>query len=78
MVDKKAIGIRLGANLKRLRAERDLSMQDLANLAEIEKSQIYRIENARGDVKLTTLYILAEALNVDVSVLLKPEIDPMP
>lgn len=71
MVDKKAIAIQLGARLKKLRTERNMSMQDLANLAEIEKSQIYRIENARGDVKLTTIYVLADALKIDIIELLK-------
>ena len=70
MVDKQKIAIQLGDRLKKLRTERNLSIMDLALLAEIEKKQIWRIENAKGDVKLSTLYIIAEALKVDVTVLL--------
>lgn len=71
VVDKKHIAINIGRALKRLRIEKDLSMQELATLAEIEKSQIYRIENAKVDVRISTLYLLADTLNVDVNELLK-------
>jgi len=43
-------------------------MQDLATLAEIEKSQIYRIENGKVDVRVSTLAILAETLKVDINI----------
>lgn len=66
MVDKKAIAKHIGSNLKRLRSSKGLSMQDLANLAELEKSQIVRIENGQVDAKISSLYILANALAVDV------------
>jgi transcriptional regulator with XRE-family HTH domain len=42
-------------------------MQQLATLAEMEKSQIYRIENGKVDVRMSTLYTLAEALNVELN-----------
>lgn len=71
MVDKQKIALQLGERLKKLRTERNLSLMDLALLAEIEKKQIWRIENAKGDVKLSTLYIIAKALKVDVTDLLK-------
>jgi transcriptional regulator with XRE-family HTH domain len=67
VVDKKLIAINIGAALKKLRNEKKLSMQKLATLAEIEKSQIYRIENGKVDVRISTLYLLAETLKVDVS-----------
>ena len=66
VVDKKLIAINIGAALKKLRNDKNLSMQELATLAEIEKSQIYRIENGKVDVRISTLYLLAETLNVDV------------
>jgi transcriptional regulator with XRE-family HTH domain len=66
MVDKKTIAKNVGANLKKLREGKALSMQALANLAEVEKSQIVRIENGQVDVKVSSLYILAGALEVDV------------
>jgi len=71
VVDKKHIAIQLGQTVRRLRTERQWSMQKLATIAEIEKTQVFRIEHGKFDVKLSTLYTLAEALNVDVRELLK-------
>ncbi|HAL81217.1 MAG TPA: hypothetical protein DCO83_02440 [Mucilaginibacter sp.] len=67
VVDKKLIAKNIGVTLKRLRINRNLSMQQLATLAEIEKSQIYRIENGKVDVRISTLYLLADTLKVDIS-----------
>lgn len=53
-----------GDNLRRLRKERGLSMETLANIAEIELSQIYRIETGKINPKLTTLLVIAKALEV--------------
>lgn len=53
-----------GENLRRLRTERNLTMQQLANKAEIELSQIYRIEKGIINPKLSTIVILAGALEV--------------
>ena len=67
VADKKLIAKNIGVTLKKLRVDRDLSMQQLATLAEIEKSQIYRIENGKVDVRISTLYLLAEALKIEVT-----------
>ena len=66
VVDKTLIATKIGAALKKLRVDKHLSMQQLATLAEIEKSQIYRIENGKVDVRVSTLYLLADTLKVDV------------
>ena len=71
MADKKLIALKLGQTVKRLRMERNLSLQQLATLADSEKTQIFRIEHGRFDIKLSTLYKIAEALKVDVTELLK-------
>jgi len=71
VVDKKSIAVELGETVKRLRTERNLSMQQLATIAEIEKTQVYRIEHGLFDIKLSTLFTLAEALKVDVCELIK-------
>jgi transcriptional regulator with XRE-family HTH domain len=72
VVDKKLIAKNIGVTLKRLRTNRNLSMQQLATLAEIEKSQIYRIENGKVDVRISTLYLLADRLNIDVTDFFNP------
>lgn len=49
-----------------IRKEKKISMQMLANIAEIELSQIYRIETGKINPKLTTILKIATALEVDV------------
>jgi transcriptional regulator with XRE-family HTH domain len=67
VVDKQQIAKNIGTALRNVRFKRGLSMQQLATLAEMEKSQIYRIENGKVDVRMSTLYTLAEALNVELN-----------
>ncbi|WP_426330120.1 helix-turn-helix domain-containing protein [Pedobacter sp. R-06] len=54
-----------GKNLRRIRMEKDLSMEALANLAEIELSQIYRIKTAKINCKLITILRIAKALEIN-------------
>ncbi len=72
VVDKKLIAKNIGATLRKLRVDKNLSMQQLATLAEIEKSQIFRIENAKVDVRISTLYLLADTLNIEITEFFKP------
>lgn len=60
----------LGQNLRKHREAQKLSMQDLANLADIEKSQIARIEIGQSDPRLSTIIIIANALGMDFKELL--------
>ncbi|WP_345948846.1 helix-turn-helix transcriptional regulator [Mucilaginibacter sp. PAMB04274] len=60
----------LGKNLRKHREAQNLSMQDLANIAEIEKSQIARIETGESDPRLSTIMTIASALQISVEELL--------
>jgi|GEM_PF-4777684 len=53
-------------------------MQMLANIAEIELSQIYRIETGKINPKLTTILKIATALEVDVKELFKKGLKAFP
>jgi len=55
-----------GNKIRLIRKEKKISMQMLANIAEIELSQIYRIETGKINPKLTTILKIATALEVDV------------
>jgi len=72
MFDKKIVTKIVGYNLKRLRTGKNLSMQALATLAEMEKSQIFKIEKAKIDVKVSTLSNLAHALKEDIAEFFNP------
>ena len=54
-----------GNQIRLIRKEKAISMQMLANIAEIELSQIYRIETGKINPKLTTILKIAAALEVD-------------
>ncbi len=63
--------IQFGLNLRRLRKEKMLTMEGLANLADIELSQIYRIETGKINPKLLTILLIARALEVEPEELFK-------
>jgi transcriptional regulator with XRE-family HTH domain len=56
--------IAFGKTVRRIRKSRNLTMEELANIAEIEVSQIYRIENAVRNVRLSTVFTVAKALGI--------------
>lgn len=60
-----------GKNLKKLRKEAKLTQEDLANDCNISLSQIGRIERGEINTTISTLYVLAQALDLEVSDLFK-------
>lgn len=54
----------LGKKIKSLRKEKGLSIYALANLADIERSQIMRIEDGTTNTTVSTLLAIALALEV--------------
>jgi len=56
-----------GQKIRSIRKAKDISMQYLANLAEIEVSQVHRIETGKINPKLTTILLLAKALEINPS-----------
>lgn len=62
----------LGKRIKDLRKEKRLSMQELAALAGYDsRASIYRIENGSQDIPHRKLANIANALDVDIAVLLE-------
>lgn len=60
----------VGSNIKRLRKEAGLTQVDLANLVGTSQPRIVIYEQG-GEIELTTLFRLANALDVTVSDLVK-------
>lgn len=54
-----------GQKLREIRKDKKLSMEMLANMAELERVQISRIELGKTNPKLSTVYALAKALEVN-------------
>lgn len=66
----KDILLKLGKNLRQIRKSKNFSQEKLANKAEIERSQISRIERGIQNPKITTLIVIASVLEVEVQSLL--------
>lgn len=63
--------IKLGKNLKRIRAERGMSQGDIARALKVGRSFITNIENGKTNTTLATLSKLSQALSVPLDQLLK-------
>jgi transcriptional regulator with XRE-family HTH domain len=66
MIDgrRKQILKEFGKNLKRIRKEKKIALRELAAMAEMEHSQISKIEAGTINLTLTTIVSLADALEV--------------
>ncbi len=58
---------KFGDRLKSLRLSNGLTQEELCYKAEIELSQVYRIENAKINPTLSTLAALASGLEITLS-----------
>ncbi|WP_421944907.1 helix-turn-helix domain-containing protein [Pedobacter sp.] len=56
-----------GENLRSIRKSKALSMEKLALIANIEYSQIFDIEHGKINTTISTIYLLAKALNIKPS-----------
>ena len=54
-----------GRNLRLLRKERGMTMQELADLSDIEYSQLSRIERGVINTSLSVIFEIADALEVE-------------
>ena len=59
-----------GERLKKFRNERNLSIRALADLADMDYTNISAIEMGKSNPSITTVIFLAEALNIDPCVLI--------
>lgn len=62
---------RFGIHLRKLREDLNLSQETLANTADIPINQIGRIERGEINTTLSTLHVIAKALNMSLPELLK-------
>lgn len=67
----------LALNLRRLRAERGISQEELADLAGLHRTYVGSIERSERNVSIDNIAKLAAALKVEASDLLKeaPPVD---
>lgn len=67
--DERSLERALGAKIRMIRRERDLSVSDLSSAANISAGMLSKIENGQISPSLSTLQSIAGALNVSLSLL---------
>jgi len=70
MKRKDLIKENFGRHLQKLRSEQNLSLRKLAARSGLEYSQVQRIASGQVNVSLTTIYALAEGLDIPAAHLL--------
>jgi transcriptional regulator with XRE-family HTH domain len=68
-VKNKALVKAIGERIREHRLSLDMTQEDLANEAEVPLSQIGRIERGENNPTISTLYVLAKALNTELKLL---------
>lgn len=58
--------IKFGTHLRKLREERKISQQQLADMADINLSTVLRIENAKFVAKIDVVISIAKALEIPI------------
>ena len=66
---------KLGANIKRLREMKNLSLRELSYACDIDNSKISKIEKGQINITFTTILQLAKALEISPSELLMTEFE---
>jgi transcriptional regulator with XRE-family HTH domain len=65
-VKNKALIKSLGERIRRLRNEKGISQEELANEADIPLSQIGRIERGETNPTISSLYVISQALDIEL------------
>jgi transcriptional regulator with XRE-family HTH domain len=63
--------VRLGRRISGLRGKRGLSQTQLADIAGIGRAHLSQIENGVAAARITTLYAIAQALEIKLEELFK-------
>jgi transcriptional regulator with XRE-family HTH domain len=62
---------KLGAKIRMIRTNKNITQADLADKCHFEKASMSRIESGKINITISTLFKISNALEVDVSGLLK-------
>ena len=67
MVTKNIFSSQGGFKLRQIRNEKNISIEELANLSEMTYSQVSRIELGKINTTCYTLYVLSKVLGVHIT-----------
>ncbi len=63
---EESLQIKVGKRIQEIRVEKNISQQDLAARCNFEKSNMSRLEAGRANATISTLEIVAKALEVNI------------
>ena len=66
-IRNKEVLIKFGERLKKLRQQKNLTQEGLAHAADVEVSQIHRLEAGKTNATLSTLTTISTALEITLS-----------
>ncbi|GGC82406.1 hypothetical protein GCM10011508_07170 [Flavobacterium lutivivi] len=70
-MSKKTISIKFGEKVRELRVSKNLSQEQLADLANVHRTYIGMVERAEKNITLVNIEKISKALNVNIIELLK-------
>lgn len=65
------IDLKVGGNIQKLRKQKGITQDQLAEMSGLNRAHVYRLETGRQSMTLRTLKIIADALGVRPTQLLK-------
>ena len=68
---KKTISIKFGKKVREIRISQNISQEQLAHLADLHRTYIGMVERAEKNITLVNIEKIANALNVNITELLK-------
>lgn len=66
MLTKEELSILIGKRIKQIRLEKNISQAELGRLCHKDRQHIELIENSKVSANVYTLYIIADALKVEM------------
>lgn len=61
------LSIQIGNKIVNLRKEKDMSQEELADLAGVTRKTMYNVENGKTDPKLKTIEKILKVLDIEIS-----------
>lgn len=65
------IRIKFGLRVREMRLQKNVSQEDLAHSAEIDRTYLQSIEKGKRNVSISTIEKISKALNVSMETLIK-------
>ena len=66
--------IEFGKNLQKIRTKKNISLRKLEAIAEVDHSEIHRIEKGLRNPSLTVILALVKALDIELDELIPPKL----